>query len=238
MFPIRIDGAVHGCSFSRSIFSAKRIYLAFMRIKDKQRPAELLLLYVLLPLLLAVPVPAVIRLVLGLLGVIYVIIISRKNRFFSFRGSSAGIKVQELYFLVAKFVLIALITYSIVSIAYPKQLFLPIRMDPWQFIIICGVYTLASVVPQSFIYRYFFFRRYHRLFPNDKVFLFVNGLLFSLAHLFFYNELVLLMTLIGGWTFCHTYLRTRSLGFSILEHALYGCWIYAIGLGGILGFPD
>ena len=232
------DGGIQGCFFFNRYFALKGYIWHFMRIKDKQRPAELLLLFVLLPLLLAVPVPLTIRLVLGLLGLIYIIIISGKHRFFSFRISSDGIKGQHLFFLLAKFVVVALVTYSIVSISYPKQLFLPIRINPQQFIIICGIYTLASVVPQSFIYRYFFYHRYKQIFPNDSVFLFVNGLLFSLAHLFFYNGLVLLMTLIGGWIFCHTYLRTRSLGFSIFEHALYGCWIYAVGLGDILGFPN
>jgi len=224
--------------FFLSIFRLKRIYLAFDENKGQAETGRATPAFVLLPLLLAVPVPLTIRLVLGLLGLIYIIIISGKYRFFSFRISSDGIKGQHLFFLLVKFVVVALVTYSIVSISYPKQLFLPIRINPQQFIIICGIYTLASVVPQSFIYRYFFYHIYKQIFPNDSVFLFVNGLLFSLAHLFFYNGLVLLMTLIGGWIFCHTYLRTRSLGFSIFEHALYGCWIYAVGLGDILGFPN
>jgi membrane protease YdiL (CAAX protease family) len=39
------------------------------------------------------------------------------------------------------------------------------------------------------------------------------------------------MTLVGGLLFAHTYWKTRSLLVSAIEHALYGCLLYTIGLG-------
>jgi len=203
----------------------------------KKRLLEFVVLFIAIPLLLATPIFPMIRLGLGLAGIIYVIFISRKLKFLSAKRS-AGIKMQQFYFLVCRFVLIGITTYFIVLEFYPKQLFKPLFNNPIQFAIICFIYMLGSVIPQEFIYRKFFYKRYHSIFPNERIFIFINGILFCLAHLFFYNKLVLLMTLIGGWIFSYTYLQTKSLRFTILEHALYGCWIYAVGLGSLLGFPE
>ena len=199
---------------------------------------ELILLFIILPLLLAIPYLPMFRLGLGFIGLIYVIWVSRKLKLFSFKKISVKLQVRDFYFLAAKFIIISLITYFIVSEVYPEELFKSLFNNPIKFIIICLVYTLGSVIPQEFIYRYFFFKRYYLLFPSNIAFVLSNGILFSLAHLFFYNELVLLMTLVGGWIFSLTYLKTKSLRFTILEHALYGCWVYAVGLGSILGFPE
>ena len=209
-----------------------------MNFKVYSRTIELLSLFVLLPLALAVPVSPWIRVALGFIGLVYVIWVSRKLKFFSFKNLSQEIKARIFYFLAIKFIIISIITYFIVSEFYSQELFRFLLSNPLKFMIICLVYTIGSVIPQEFIYRDFFFKRYYSLFPNDLLFVLLNGILFSLAHLFFYNELVLLMTLIGGWFFSYTYLQTKSLRFTILEHALYGCWVYAVGLGSILGFPN
>lgn len=211
-----------------------------MKIKNliSKRLLELILLFLILPLLLAIPISPWVRVALGFVGLVYVIWVSRKRKFFSFKKVSVGIKVQHVYFLAAKFIIISIITYFIVSEFYPQELFRSLLDDPLKFMIICLVYTIVSVIPQEFIYRDFFFKRYYSFFPNDVLFVLINGILFSLAHLFFYNELVLLMTLVGGWIFSYTYLKTKSLRFTMLEHALYGCWVYAVGLGSILGFPN
>ena len=51
-----------------------------------------------------------------------------------------------------------------------------------------------SVYPQELIYRTFYFHRYSSLFRNKTLFIFLNAILFSLAHLFFRNALVLILT--------------------------------------------
>ena len=211
-----------------------------MKIKNliSKKLLELIIIFLVLPLLLAIPFLPLARVALGFIGLIYVIWVSKKLKFFSFKKVSVGIKMQHVYFLAAKFIIISIITYFIVSEFYPQELFKSLLDNPLKFLIICLIYIIGSVVPQEFIYRDFFFKRYYNFFPNDILFVLVNGILFSLAHLFFYNKLVLLMTLVGGWIFSFTYLQTRSLRFTILEHTLYGCWLYAVGLGSILGFPN
>ncbi len=58
-----------------------------------------------------------------------------------------------------------------------------------------------------------------------------NALAFGYMHAVFRNPLAVVLALAGGALFAHTYDRTRSLCAVCFEHALYGCFIYTIGLG-------
>jgi membrane protease YdiL (CAAX protease family) len=48
---------------------------------------------------------------------------------------------------------------------------------------------------------------------------------------------VLCITIIGGVIFAITFLRTRSLLLTSIEHALYGSWLFTAGMGEMLAFP-
>jgi hypothetical protein len=45
------------------------------------------------------------------------------------------------------------------------------------------------------------------------------------------------MTLLGGTLFAFTYHRTRSLLACSVEHALYGCFVFTIGLEQLFYYP-
>jgi membrane protease YdiL (CAAX protease family) len=75
------------------------------------------------------------------------------------------------------------------------------------------------------------------LFQNEALFLFFNATLFSLAHLFFRNALVMFITFLGGLLFALTYKKTKSTLLVTIEHAIYGCWLFTVGMGEMLGFP-
>ncbi|WP_193316028.1 CPBP family intramembrane glutamic endopeptidase [Flavicella marina] len=100
-----------------------------------------------------------------------------------------------------------------------------------------GVYTFLSVIPQELIYRSFYFNRYQKLINNKHLLLFMNAIVFSLGHIFFMSPLVLGITFVGGWVFAYTYTNTKSLLLVSIEHAIYGCWLYTVGFGELLGFP-
>ena len=53
----------------------------------------------------------------------------------------------------------------------------------------------------------------------------------------FQNILVLFTTLIGGIFFTLTYNRSKSLLLTSIEHAIYGNWLFTIGMGEMLAFP-
>lgn len=92
-------------------------------------------------------------------------------------------------------------------------------------------YPLLSVYPQGIVYRCFILHRYRDLFPGTWPVVMASAFAFSFTHLVFHNWVAPALALLGGLLFARTYQRTRSLLASSLEHALYGCWIFTIGLG-------
>ena len=100
-----------------------------------------------------------------------------------------------------------------------------------------GIYIVFSVIPQELIYRSFFVKRYRNFIKNKKVFIILNSILFSFAHIWFQSWVVLIFTFIGSLFFIDTYLKTRSIWLVILEHSLYGVWLYTVGYGALFMFP-
>jgi len=100
------------------------------------------------------------------------------------------------------------------------------------------IYSFFSVYPQELIFRTFYFQRYECLFQNKNLFIFINATVFALAHLFFKNSLVIVLTFLGGLLFAFTYKKTKSTLLVTIEHAIYGCWLFTVGMGEMLGFPS
>ena len=150
-----------------------------------------------------------------------------------FKGAS---RIEFRPLLLRLFVVCGL-ALGLMFITDPNNLFIVVRKNPLMWISIALFYSLFSVYPQEFLYRLFFFERYRSLFQSRRVFLLVNAAVFSLAHLMFWNGLVLILTLVGGLLFASSYERTKSLTFVSLEHALYGVWLFTIGMGEMLAFP-
>ena len=93
------------------------------------------------------------------------------------------------------------------------------------------IYSIFFIYPQELIYRTFFFQRYEAFFNNAVLFIFINATLFSLAHLFFRHTLVIILTFFGGILFVLTYKKTKSTVLGSLEHAIYECWLFTVGMG-------
>jgi membrane protease YdiL (CAAX protease family) len=92
------------------------------------------------------------------------------------------------------------------------------------------LYPLLSVWPQEVIFRRFFFARYQEIFGAAGL-VPASALAFGFAHIIFLNWVAVAMTLAGGAIFATDYARYRRLGLACLEHSLYGCLIFTIGLG-------
>lgn len=105
------------------------------------------------------------------------------------------------------------------------------RSNTGFYIIIMCLYPLFSVYPQELLYRAFFFHRYAVLFRTPGVMIVASALAFGWAHLIFENVLALAMSTVGGLLFAYTYHRSKSLAACLLEHALYGDWLFTVGLG-------
>ena len=81
------------------------------------------------------------------------------------------------------------------------------------------------------MFRSYLFARFSgRLLPPVAMLL-VSGLGFGFAHIVFGNWVAPTLCAIGGLLFAQTYQRTRSLALVAIEHALFGDFIFTLGLG-------
>ncbi len=199
--------------------------------------SEFFLLFILMPVSLAIDYPFWLKGSLVLTGFAYILWILKRVERISF-----GIKKQLDWKSFWKRMFITGIVVMVVTTAYvlyedrSALFYVPIN-NPALFVIILFIYTFLSVWPQEVIYRTFFFERYKLLFQSKSLFVFINGIVFSLAHFFFRNTLVLVLTFIGGLLFGYTYLKYRSTTIVSIEHALYGNWLFTVGMGQMLAFP-
>ena len=106
-----------------------------------------------------------------------------------------------------------------------------VRSHPGFWAIVMVAYPVLSVYPQGIIYRAFFFERYGALFPSRWAIILASAAAFAFMHLIFRNWLAVGLTFAGGLLFAARYAETGSLATSSFEHALYGCWLFTVGLG-------
>ncbi len=197
----------------------------------------LFVLFVLLPVVLTFPYYIWWKVGLVFIGFVYILIVMLRVEKVSFKIDK-GLD-WKLYWkrILLLFMGVSLITTSYVYFIDSDKLFCVPLHKPLLWVVILLVYTFLSVWPQELIYRTFFFARYERLFYNKKLLIFINAIIFSLAHIFFKNTLVIVLTFIGGLLFTYTYLKTRSTLMVSIEHAIYGNWLFTVGMGQMLAFP-
>ncbi|WP_296383560.1 CPBP family intramembrane glutamic endopeptidase [Winogradskyella sp.] len=198
---------------------------------------EFFLIFVMTPICFAIEFPVWIKMGIGVIGFAYIIFVLFKVESNKFKIAQHLNWKQFWKRTLLQLVGIAILTSIYVSIFDLKNLFIMPIHKPLVWVIILFVYSVFSVYPQELIYRTFFFQRYQSLFKNESLFIIVNAALFSLAHLFFRNTLVMILTFIGGILFALTFKKTKSTLLVSIEHAIYGCWLFTVGMGEMLGFP-
>lgn len=199
---------------------------------------ELFVLFVLIPVMLTLPIHILVKLTTLLLGFFYVLYVLIKVEKERFRIQS---HLNWKYFwkrTFIKFIALAVLSIIYVFLMKKEHLFHIVLNKPKIWMQYVFFYAIISVYPQELIYRTFFLRRYSELIKSKSLLIFINAILFSLAHLFFRNSLVLAMTFLGGIIFALTFLKTKSTLLVSIEHAIYGSWLFTVGMGGMLGFPQ
>lgn len=198
---------------------------------------EFSILFVLLPISLVFSFSIRLQIGMVLIAFSYIVfkVATSKNIKFRIKKNIAW----KLFFrrLLITFLIVASITTVYVWTQDREALFFVPRTNLKLYVLILFVYTFLSVWPQELIYRTFFFERYLKLFKNKTLFIIINAIVFSLAHLVFKNTLVLLLTFIGGIIFGYTYFKYRSTTVVSIEHAVYGNWLFTVGMGQMLAFP-
>ncbi len=199
---------------------------------------EFFLIFIVLPVSFALEYPFLVKAVIAVSGfgyVIYVLVKVEGNKF----KMVPNLKWKSFF----KHVFIKLVIISLSTIVYmwftaKGDLFHVLYQKPKLWVIILFVYAMFSVYPQELIYRTLYFQRYESMFKSRSLFIYVNAIVFSLAHIFYRNPLVSLITFLGGILFALTYDKTKSTLLVSIEHAIYGCWLFTVGMGNMLGFPS
>jgi uncharacterized protein len=112
------------------------------------------------------------------------------------------------------------------------EMFLSLPSErPLLWLMIMILYPLLSVWPQEVLYRSFLYHRYARLWNGKWGFILASALSFGFAHIVFSNIIAVSFTVIGGALFAYDYAHYKSLALAWINHALYGGFIFTIGLG-------
>ena len=199
--------------------------------------SEFFILFILMPVSLAIPFNIWVKVGMVVTGFIYILFKLKKSENINFRIKKNLPWKSFWRRILVTFIVVAIITTVYMWFQDKDALFYVPFNKPGLYIAILLFYTFLSVWPQEIIYRTFFFERYDVLFENKKLFIFINAIVFSLAHLFFRNSLVLVLTFVGGIIFGYTYLKFRSTTAVSIEHAIYGNWLFTVGMGQMLAFP-
>ena len=203
----------------------------------KSKGLEFFLLFVILPVILTLDIPIWVKIPSVLIGLTYVVHSSIKLELFTKQYLIGNIKAKKPKFFWHLLILFFISSTGIAYYLDADNVFQIVVQKPllWFFVVV--IYSTTSVYFQEFVYRMFFFRRYSSLFSR-KVIVFINGIVFGLAHLMFKNYLIFLMTFLGGIVFALTYRKSKSLLLTSIEHAAYGCWLFTLGIGQELAFPE
>ena len=198
---------------------------------------EFFIIFIIIPVSFVLNFSIWIKMIVGVLGFGYVLFILLKVEKQKLKLSTSLNWSLFWKQTLLKLVVISLITTVFVYYTDRSNLFVVLLNKPKLWLGILFFYSFFSVYPQELIYRTFYFKRYATLFKSEPLFIFVNAIVFSLAHLFFKNTLVLVLTFLGGLLFAFTFNKTQSTVLVSIEHALYGCWLFTVGMGDMLGFP-
>jgi hypothetical protein len=138
---------------------------------------------------------------------------------------------QHLRPILVIFVVVAVLLWLGVHRFAPQLEWSFVRSNPTFWAIVMVAYPVLSVYPQGILYRAFFFQRYAALFPGKGAMIVASAAAFAFLHIIFRNSIAVALTFTGGLLFASRYAEAGSLFTSSFEHALYGCWLFTIGLG-------
>lgn len=196
------------------------------------RVVELAVIFVLMPIAyrldLLPPSPILLLLAIG----IYCMVVLWRDKSFDrrnlWRVSALRVQLKHMLLLyLFGIIVLALGTWLLA----PELLFAFVQENPVAWLMVMLLYPPLSALPQELIYRTFFFHRYELVLRSHWMLVAVSALAFGYAHIIFENTLSVVLSTIGGAIFARRYDESQSLLVVALEHSLYGCAVFTIGLG-------
>ncbi len=162
---------------------------------------------------------------------VYVIILLGRDKRFTIKQLWQITEIKYLKIIILRFIFAIILLTAFTYYFYPELFLRFPTQRPQLWLIVMLLYPILSAYPQEIISRAFFFQRYADFFPNINILIIVNAILFAWMHILFANWIAIILSLIGGLFFAHTYQQTRSVLLVTIEHALYGNFLFTIGLG-------
>jgi len=203
------------------------------RVFIVRRAVEFAVVFFGLPLLCALAFPPVLIIpMLAAAAGVCLVVLLRDRSFPRRRLWNAAAVRRDVARVLLVFVLGGAGMTAAVLLFEPPGSFLRfVRRAPRIWALVMVLYPLLSVYPQELVFRAFLFHRYRALFPRPWQTVGASAVCFAFAHIVFWNWVAVLLCLVGGVLFAWTYRRTKSLLMVAIEHALYGCFIFTVGLG-------
>jgi len=197
---------------------------------------ELLLIFIGLPLIYKLSlIPFHKSIPLLSVFIIYLVVLLTNKSFSNRIFSLNGFKNWKPIFI--RFSIFAVIITILVAIFKTDSLFNIPRERPLVWLYILIGYPIWSAFPQELIFRSYFFHRFRFMITNQHLFILFNAILFSYSHIIFTNWIALSFTFLGSILFAYTYIKSNSLLVTFIEHALYGSYIFTVGLGEYFYLP-
>lgn len=164
---------------------------------------------------------------------IYALALVRRMPGFSWRDlwRGDGWPAAQRKIAILRFGLATAAIILLARILAPEKLFTFPMQRPGFWLLVMILYPILSVVPQEFLFRSFFFRRYRPLFRDPRLLAGVSAFVFGFVHIVFHNPVSPVLSAIAGVMIGHSYLQHRSLKWAAVEHAAYGCMVFTVGLG-------
>jgi membrane protease YdiL (CAAX protease family) len=193
--------------------------------------AEFAFLYVLAPVSIALLLPATAMFPALFLVTAVGALLLNWTKNFRWKWLIRGLSRVRLWEVLAFTCVVFLFSLMLVYKLTPDSAFFLVQENPRLMLMIGMLYPLVSALPQELVYRPLFFRRYKRILPTGGTALVINAALFALAHLMYWNWIVIFMTFFGGLAFAWAYEIRRSFPMAVILHSVAGVVIFAVGLG-------
>ena len=168
-----------------------------------------------------------------LMGVCGMLLLSDPH-FKRFRLTSLGQFSAVKKRLFSFFFLGALFSGMFYGIIHQENWFSLPRNSFNDWLLLLLLYPVLSVIPQELIFRTYFFHRYKHIMPNKGVRIIVSATVFALAHIVYANLIAVGLAFLGGLLFSYTYAQSRSTFVCVIEHSLWGIWMFTLGVGSYL----
>lgn len=198
---------------------------------------ELILLFLILPLAVIFwtqQISDFLMPILGGIGLLCLAILLADKQFKRFRLWHWQDFFSHLKTTLKLFIPWACILAALIYLIKPEIFLQWPLQEPELWVATLLIYPIVSVIPQEIIFRTFFFHRYKRILPSKVWRWGISTFVFGLVHMVYGNWIAMVLSWFGGGLFGYRYIQTRSTPVVVVEHAIWGSFIFTVGLGSYL----